>query len=119
MAWDVEYTDEFADWWDSLSAQQQADIDGGVQHLIDKGPQLGRPYADTVHSSRHVNMKELRTQSQGKPLRTFFAFDPSRSAILLIGGDKTGDKRFYDRMIPIADKLYDEHLQQLKEEGLI
>jgi len=64
-------------------------------------------------------MKELRTQSVGKPLRTFFAFDPRRSAILLIGGDKTGNKRFYDRMIPIADALYDEHLDELKREGLI
>jgi hypothetical protein len=64
-------------------------------------------------------MKELRTQSRGRPLRTFFVFDPRRSAILLIGGDKTGDDRFYDRMIPLADRLYDEHLKELKKEGLI
>jgi hypothetical protein len=64
-------------------------------------------------------MKELRTQSGGKPLRTFFAFDPRRTAILLIGGDKTGDKRFYDRMVPIADNLYDEYLEEVKKEGLI
>ena len=64
-------------------------------------------------------MKELRTQHQGRPLRTFFAFDPRRKAILLIGGDKTGDKQFYERMIPEADSLYDEHLAELKREGLI
>ena len=64
-------------------------------------------------------MKELRTQSGGNPLRTFFAFDPRRSAILLIGGGKTGNNRFYDRMIPLAANLYDEHLQELKQEGLI
>jgi len=64
-------------------------------------------------------MKELRTQCKGRPLRTFFAFDPRRCAILLIGGDKTGDERFYERMIPIADRLYDEYLQELQEEGLI
>ena len=64
-------------------------------------------------------MNELRTQCAGKPLRTFFAFDPCRSAILLIGGDKTGDKRFYDKMIPIADDLYDIHLKELRKEGLI
>ncbi len=64
-------------------------------------------------------MKELRTQHQGQPLRTFFAFDPRRNAILLIGGDKTGDKRFYQRMIPEADRLYDEHLEALRKEGLI
>jgi hypothetical protein len=64
-------------------------------------------------------MKELRTQHQGKPYRSFFAFDPRRTAILLIGGDKTGDKRFYDRMIPIADDLYDGYLQEIEKEGLI
>ena len=64
-------------------------------------------------------MKELRTQSGGKPLRTFFAFDPRRSAILLIGGDKTGDKRYYDRMVPIADDLYDQYLKEIEKEGLI
>jgi len=56
---------------------------------------------------------------QARPLRTLFAFDPRRSAILLIGGDKTGDDRFYDRMIPKADDLYDLHLKALQEEGLI
>jgi hypothetical protein len=64
-------------------------------------------------------MKELRTQSAGKPIRSFFAFDPRRSAILLIGGEKTGDSRFYDRMIPIADKLYDSYLSELRKEGLL
>lgn len=64
-------------------------------------------------------MKELRTQSQGRPLRTLFAFDPRRNAILLIGGDKTGENRFYEKMIPLADRLYDKHLKELKDEGLI
>jgi hypothetical protein len=64
-------------------------------------------------------MRELRVQSGGKPVRIFYAFDPRRSAILLIGGDKTGDDRFYDRMIPIADNLYDVHIDELKKEGLI
>jgi hypothetical protein len=64
-------------------------------------------------------MKEQRTQCKGRPLRTFFAFDPRRSAILLIGGDKTGDGRFYERMIPLADELYDDYLKELREEGLI
>jgi hypothetical protein len=64
-------------------------------------------------------MKELRTQNQGRPLRTLFAFDPRRCAILLVGGDKTGGDRFYDRMVPVADRLYDEHLLALEKEGLI
>ena len=64
-------------------------------------------------------MKEFRTQAGGDPLRTFFAFDPRRTAILLIGGDKTGDDRFYDHMIPAADQLYRMYLQELRKEGLI
>lgn len=64
-------------------------------------------------------MKELRTQHEGRPYRTLFAFDPRRSAILLIGGDKTGDNLFYKRMIPEADMLYDVHLEELRTEGLI
>jgi len=119
MSWNVEFTDEFFAWWESLTEAEQGDVDAGVRHLIDKGPQLGRPYVDSIHGSRHSNMKELRIQAKGNPLRTFFAFDPRRSAILLIGGDKTGDKRFYDRMIPIADGLYDDYLEELKREGEI
>lgn len=64
-------------------------------------------------------MRELRIQSLGKPLRVFYAFDPRRSAILLIGGDKTGDDRFYETFVPTADRLYDQHLLELHEEGLI
>ncbi len=52
-------------------------------------------------------------------MQTFYAFDPRRAAILLIGGDKTGDDRFYEVFIPVADRLYDEHLEELKKEGLI
>jgi hypothetical protein len=64
-------------------------------------------------------MRELRIQSSGRPIRVFYAFDPRRDAILLIGGDKTGDKRFYDRLIPIADALYDTHIDEIRREGLI
>ena len=64
-------------------------------------------------------MRELRVQHQGRPYRVFYAFDPRRAAILLIGGDKTGDSRFYERLTPIADRLFDEHLEQLKREGFV
>ena len=63
-------------------------------------------------------MRELRVQSGGKPLRVFYAFDPRRTAILLIGGDKTGDDRFYDEFVPLADGLYDDYLKELEDEGL-
>jgi len=103
-----------------LSADHQHAVAVSVEAIREEGPNLGRPQVDTVKGSRHSNMKELRTQeAQGKPLRTFFAFDPRRTAILLIGGDKTGDKRFYDRMIPIADDRYDEYLREIEKEGWI
>ncbi len=117
--WNVEYTDEFEKWWSELSSNEQVDLAASIRLLEAIGPTLGRPHADTVRHSRHPNMKELRTQSSGKPLRTFFAFDPRRSAILLVGGDKTGDSQFYQNMVPAADQLYDQYLEQLKKEGLI
>ncbi|HVX86612.1 MAG TPA: type II toxin-antitoxin system RelE/ParE family toxin [Phycisphaerae bacterium] len=117
--WEVEYTEEFEAWWETLSSREQEAISRGVGQLESHGPELGRPLVDTVRQSRHAHMKELRTQAGGHPLRTFFAFDPRRMAILLIGGDKTGDKHFYQRMIPEADRLYDDHLKQLDNEGLL
>ena len=117
--WIVEYTDEFEQWWQTLTEDQQEDLTMSVQLLRNLGPSLPRPHADTVKGSKHKNMKELRTQSKGRPLRTFYAFDPRRCAILLIGGDKTGDKRFYEKMLPQAERLYDKHLKELGNEGLI
>jgi len=113
--WDVEFTEYFEQWWESLTESQQISVRAHVLVLRERGPQLGRPYVDTVQGSRHRNLKELRVQHRGRPYRIFFAFDPRRTAVLLIGGDKSGDKRFYDRMIPEADRIYDEHLDQLKE----
>ncbi len=117
--WKIEYTDEFGEWWESISAGEQVSLDASIRLLELLGPRLSRPHADTMKGSRHKNMKELRTQCEGRPLRSFFAFDPRRMAILLIGGDKTGDDQFYERMLPQADKLYDNHLQELSEEGSI
>lgn len=117
--WEVEYTEEFEKWWISLDAEEQVPLAASIGLIEQLGPQLPRPHSDTVNGSKHSNMKELRTQHQGRPLRTYYAFDPRRMAILLIGGDKTGDKRFYDRMIPLADKLFDDHLKSLKNEGLL
>jgi len=62
-------------------------------------------------------MRELRSQCKGQPIRTFYAFDPRRAAILLIGGDKTGDDRFYDIMVPLADRIYENYLRELEEEN--
>jgi hypothetical protein len=119
MTWNVEYTDEFGGWWQSLSEHEQVELDASIQLLEEFGPALGRPHCDTIQGAKHTNMKELRTQCRGRPLRTFFAFDPRRTAILLIGGDKTGDKRFYERMIPLAERLYNNYLEELRREGLL
>ena len=114
--WEIEYTDEFEKWWDSLTTIEQEELTASIGLLEQIGPNLGRPHCDTINDSNHKNMKELRTQVKGSPLRTFFAFDPRRCAILLIGGDKTGETRFYEKMIPLADKLFTQHLKDLKDE---
>ena len=117
MKWDVEYTDEFGQWWSGLSEDEQESLDASVRLLEERGPTLGFPHTSAVNGSRHGHLRELRTQHGGRPFRTLYAFDPRRSVILLIGGDKTADHRWYDVHIPIADRLYDEHLRQLHEEG--
>jgi hypothetical protein len=107
MSWDVEITDEFVRWFADLIEPDQDAIDFTVDLLIVQGPNLRFPHSSGIGNSRHSHMRELRIQSEGRPLRVFYAFDPRRSAILLIGGDKTGDDRFYDRLVPVADELYD------------
>lgn len=117
MEWEVEYTDEFGDWWATLSEAEQEDISAVVELLEQKGPQLPFPHSSGISNSKHSHMRELRIQHAGRPYRTLYAFDPRRMAILLIGGDKTGNDRWYDENIPIADKLYDEHIEILKKEA--
>ena len=119
VEWNVEYTDEFQEWWDSLSVQEQQDVGFSVRHLLEFGPALGFPHSSKVVTSRYPQMRELRTQSRGKPLRTLYAFNPLRTAVLLIGGDKTGDDRWYEQFVPIADHLFQQHLKELRKEGRI
>ena len=117
MAWIVEFTDEFAGWWSGLSEGVQDAIDRVVGLLEQRGATLSYPHSSDVRSSKHGHMRELRVQVAGDPYRIFYAFDPRRVAILLIGGCKTGDGRFYEQMIPVADRIYDEHLDQLSREA--
>jgi len=119
MTHEVEYTNEFGDWWASLSDDEQNDTTAVVELLMEHGPHLRFPCSSGVSGSRHGHMRELRVQSGGQPLRIFYAFDPRRSAILLIGGDKTGNARFYKQYVPVADRLYDDYLEELRQEGLI
>jgi hypothetical protein len=119
VEWDVEFTHEFEGWWNGLSEDEQEDVSAKVILLQRCGPTLRRPHSDVIASSRHSNMKELIIQHAGWPYRVPYAFDPRRCAILLIGGDKTGADRWYESFVPIADRLYDEHLAALRKEGLI
>ena len=117
--WEVEYTDEVEDWWMGLSQNQQEALDDRVMLLAERGPALGRPVVDNISGSKHPNMKELRASKSGH-LRVLFAFDPRRHAILLLGGDKSGRwSDWYRSAIPLADGLYDAHLQQLRKEGFL
>ncbi len=119
MKCDVEYTDEFGAFWKALSEDEQEDIAAIIGLLEEKGTELPFPFSTGVEGSKHSHMRELRVQSKSNPLRILYAFDPRRAAILLIGGNKRGDKRWYKTYIPIADKLYTDHLVELKKEGLL
>jgi len=115
--WLIETTDTFDEWFDPLDDAERANVLASLIVLREKGPMLSRPHADTVNGSCHSNMKELRVQSKGDPIRVFFAFDPKRRGILLCAGNKAGnEKRFYDVMIPIADREFTAHLERLKKE---
>jgi hypothetical protein len=116
MEWEVEYMDEFGKWWDSLRETEQEDVAAVVELLEEKGPLLPHPYSSGINGSKHAHMRELRIQHAGKPYRILYAFDPRRMAILLIGGEKTGNDRWYGQNIPLADRLYDEHLETLRRE---
>lgn len=113
MRWGTKRTNEFNEWWETLADQEQLKVDASIENLEETGPNTGRPSVDTVKASKHPNMKELRAT---RTIRVFFAFDPRRKAVLLIGGDKAGNtKRFYRQMIAKADKIYDAHLRRIEE----
>jgi len=113
--WEVITTDTFDNWFDNLNDSDRANVIAGMLLLQEIGPHLSRPYADTLNGSKYSNMKELRIQSKGDPLRAFFAFDPKRKGVLLCAGNKVGDeKRFYKRMIPIADNEYKKYLNTME-----
>jgi len=119
MAYDVEYTDEFETWWNGLTVREQEDVRPVVRLLEERGTRLGDPYSSKVKGSRHGRMRELRVQSGGQPIRIFYAFDPRRTAILLIGGHKREQDRFYHQYVRRADRIYDQYLKQLRREGLL
>jgi hypothetical protein len=104
-------TDEFTSWFDGLDDQATKSVVHGVDLLAQLGLALGHPYSSAINGAS-IPLRELRIQAGGRPLRVFYAFDPARQAVLLIGGDKTGEKRFYESMIPIAERLWKEYLNE-------
>src|ERR1700761_9013181 len=106
MAWDVEYTDMFGAWWDGLTEKEQGSVDNAIGLLENVGPHLPYPHSSQVKGSKYSRMRELRIQHAGRPFRVLYIFDPLRTGILLLGGDKTGKDRWYAINIPRADALY-------------
>ena len=83
--------------------------------LEECGPLLKFPHSSGINGSKHDHMRELRTQHAGRPYRTLYALNPLWTAILLLGGDKTGADNWYEKNVPIADKLYGAHLDELRK----
>lgn len=119
MTFEVEYTDEFAQWWEALDSGTQTAIDAIVKLLEEKGTNLPFPYSSGIEGSRYRHLRELRVQHKREPYRILYAFDPRRVAVLLLGGSKAGNNRWYEENVPKAEQLYDELLKELKDEGLI
>lgn len=118
MTWEIEYTDEFEVWFLALEEVDQDRIVAAVEILEAEGPGLRRPLVGPIKSSRFAHMKELIPV--GTDIRVLFAFDPRRTAILLLGGNKENEWRsWYTRMVPRADRLYQSHLDELESEGLL
>ncbi len=106
-------TDEFKTWYEDLSEGHQESVFHVVGLLEGRGTTLGFPYSSDLRGTKHA-LRELRVKAQGAQIRIAYAFDPARNAVLLLGGDKTGDDRFYEWLIPVAEKIW---LQYLDEQG--
>lgn len=112
-------TEDFETWWQNLAAGQQEDVAFVVGLLEARGVALGFPYSSAIRGSR-LRLRELRVSAEGEALRVLYAFDPWRSAVLLIGGSKGGrGDRFYGEAVPKAERLYQEYVRrrELEEEG--
>ena len=115
MTWEVEVSDEFRVWYLALNVEERSSVASSVAMVELHGSELGRPHVDTLRGSAFPNMKELRVQHRGRPLRILFAFDPRRNAYLILGGDKTGDRNWYVDAIRRADAIYAKYLKEIGE----
>jgi hypothetical protein len=108
------FTDEFEQWWDALDENEQDAVDRVVRLLIAAGTALGFPYSSGIEGSEYPHMRELRVQHGGNPYRVLYAFDPKRRAVLLLGGKKSGDDRWYRTYVPIAERIYRRYLAEME-----
>jgi hypothetical protein len=116
MGWTLLYLDNYTEWLDGQDEDLQDEAFAHLGVLEKLGPTLGRPRVDTLYDSKLPNLKELRFSFKGAPIRILFVFDPRQQGVIILGGDKTGDKRWYKTNIPIAERLYGEHLEKQKKE---
>lgn len=116
MTWTLIYLDYYENWLNEQEEELQDEAFAQLEVLKQFGPTLGRPRVDTLKDSNLANLKELRFFFKGAPIRILFAFDPKKQGVIMLGGDKTGDKRWYKTNIPIAEKLYAEHLEKQRKE---
>jgi hypothetical protein len=106
-------TDEMTEWYQSLSVEQANAVDRVVRVLAQMGLALGHPYSSAIRSSRQ-GLRELRVSAGKAELRVLYAFDPRRDAVLLLGGDKSGDARFYEWIVPLAERVWKDYLAEQK-----
>lgn len=110
--WEMIFQEHFGEEFRTFDDAVRFAILSKIEVLRVAEPNLGRPHVDAIKGSAHPNMKELRVQVGGRPWRVLFAFDPERRAVLLVGGDKAGDKRWYGRVVAVADDRYRRHLEE-------
>ena len=119
MPTEIVYTDEFNAWWDTLTMRNRDAVNSGFSRLRYYGITLPKRHAKIVEVRDSVAMRELRIRVDGRQLRVFYAFDPTATAVVLLGGDKTGDRDFYPLNIPIAFDIYAVHIRRQETEGLL
>ena len=115
MPYELILSDTFETWLDQQEEDLRLKVMASLDLLEERGPLLARPYADSLYDSKMSNLKELRVKFKGAPIRVLFAFDPKQQAVILLAGTKQGDKRWYTTNIPIAEKLFSDHVERQRK----
>jgi hypothetical protein len=113
--WTILFDEEFRTEFRVFDAAVRRQIAAYAKLLEHDGPELGRPWADTLKGSKHPNMKELRPTVDKVEWRVAYAFDPQRKAVVLVAAAKHGGSKFYRKLIGTADARFDAHLRRLRQ----